>query len=507
MDDKTNDDIVKAVHESRRAFNSGQNRSVKERKEYLRRLYRFYTDCEPQLVNCLKEDLGKHYFESIVTEVNHLQTDCRLMLNNVDKWTRSITVQRSLSTALDHPYLQPEPYGVVLVMGAWNYPLQLTMLPVAAAIAAGNCVVIKPPDLAPATSRFLEHELPNYLDPRCFPVICGGAERCQLLLQQRFDYILYTGGKTVGKLVHAAANRYLTPTTLELGGKSPVFLDDSVNMEYAARRIIWGKIVNLGQTCIAPDYLICSRSTEKLFLQHAGRILEQWFEDDALNSEEIGRIVNDGHFKRLTTLLERTRGTVELGGRFCDQSRRIEPTVVSGVAVDDPLMREEIFGPILPIVNFETAEDAVDFINSREKPLVLYIFSRRSAVIRKFSTSTSSGSVAVNEILMQYTVDQLPFGGVGSSGMGAFHGKASFDTFTHYKSVLHRSFNPIVEKLSGVRYPPYTQRKLKLARLLLRNPTLPSLAPLKYMLVFSAGVLAMHLANYLIQYTSAEGHS
>ncbi|XP_037069044.1 aldehyde dehydrogenase family 3 member B1-like isoform X1 [Pollicipes pollicipes] len=478
------------VRETREAYNSGLTRDVEFRKQNLRGLLRFYDENKEQLIEVLHKDLRKHAFEAMLTEVNYLVNDVKTMLNNVDEWSKPKAVQRSLATMLDRPYVLPEPYGVVLVMGAWNYPLQLSLVPVSGAIAAGNCVVIKPSDLSPATSAFLAEALPRYLDRRCFPVVCGGIPESQQLLQERFDYIFYTGSSAVGKIVREASNRHLTPVTLELGGKSPVYLDDSVNMDYAVRRILWGKVINLGQTCIAPDYLLCNKATEARFLRQAKQVLHEWFGGKPEDASELGRIVNKRHFERIKKLME-SSGTVALGGRCFAGDNFIEPTVLTDVKADEPVMQEEIFGPLLPIVTVQTPAEAIDFINSREKPLAFYIFTRQKATETFLLENTTAGGVTVNDTLFHIGVEELPFGGVGTSGMGAYHGKFSFDTFTHYKPVLERNYNPLVEKLCSVRYPPYTKAKMQRAKQLLKNPKMPSLTPLKYLLTFSFGVASV----------------
>ncbi|XP_043241329.1 aldehyde dehydrogenase family 3 member B1-like isoform X2 [Amphibalanus amphitrite] len=483
-------DIPLLVQQAREAYNDGVTRDLEFRKRNLRGLLKFYNENRQQLVDVLHKDLRKHAFEAMITEVNYLINDVKTMLNNLDEWSKPKAVQKSLATMLDRPYVLPEPHGVVLVMGAWNYPLQLSLVPVSGAIAAGNCVVIKPSDLSPATSAFIADTLPRYVDSRCFPVVCGGIPESTQLLEQQFDYIFYTGSSAVGKIVREASNKHLTPVTLELGGKSPVWLDETVNMDYAVRRILWGKVINLGQTCIAPDYLLCTKATEARFLAMAKQVLKEWFGDKPEEAVELGRIVNQRHFERVKKLLE-SSGKVALGGRSNAKDLFIEPTVLTDVKPDDSVMQEEIFGPVLPIVNVQSAAEAIHFINSRERPLAAYIFTSDADTHQRMLSETSSGGIVFNETLMHYGVEELPFGGVGMSGMGAYHGKFSFDTFTHYKPVLERGFNPLVEKLCSVRYPPYTPQKMERAKNLLKNPKLPSLTPLKYLFTFGVGVASV----------------
>ncbi|XP_043241328.1 aldehyde dehydrogenase family 3 member B1-like isoform X1 [Amphibalanus amphitrite] len=483
-------DIPLLVQQAREAYNDGVTRDLEFRKRNLRGLLKFYNENRQQLVDVLHKDLRKHAFEAMITEVNYLINDVKTMLNNLDEWSKPKAVQKSLATMLDRPYVLPEPHGVVLVMGAWNYPLQLSLVPVSGAIAAGNCVVIKPSDLSPATSAFIADTLPRYVDSRCFPVVCGGIPESTQLLEQQFDYIFYTGSSAVGKIVREASNKHLTPVTLELGGKSPVWLDETVNMDYAVRRILWGKVINLGQTCIAPDYLLCTKATEARFLAMAKQVLKEWFGDKPEEAVELGRIVNQRHFERVKKLLE-SSGKVALGGRSNAKDLFIEPTVLTDVKPDDSVMQEEIFGPVLPIVNVQSAAEAIHFINSRDKPLAFYIFTKDKSTETLLLKNTTAGGVTVNDTLFHIGVEELPFGGVGMSGMGAYHGKFSFDTFTHYKPVLERGFNPLVEKLCSVRYPPYTPQKMERAKNLLKNPKLPSLTPLKYLFTFGVGVASV----------------
>jgi len=485
------EDIASLVESAREAFNSGVTKDVEFRKRNLRGLLRFYQENTAELQEVLHKDLRKHAFEASPTEVNYLIQDVKTMIDKCEEWSKPRTVQRSLATMLDRPYVLPEPHGVVLVMGAWNYPLQLSLVPVSAAIAAGNCVIIKPSDLSPATTQYLADNLPRYIDAKCFPVVCGGIPESQELLQQRFDYIFYTGSTAVGKIVREASNKHLTPVTLELGGKSPVYLDNTVNMDYAVRRILWGKVINLGQTCIAPDYLLCDKQTEARFLALAKTVLHEWFGDKPEEAPELGRIINKRHFERVKKLLESCSGKVALGGRSISKDNFIEPTVLTDVKPDDAVMQEEIFGPLLPIVTVHSAQEAIDFINSREKPLAFYIFTRNKAQESLLLNNTTAGGVTVNDTLFHIGVEELPFGGVGNSGMGAYHGKYSFDTFTHYKPVLERGYNPLVEKLCSVRYPPYTAAKMARAQNLLKNPKMPSLAPLKYLITFGLGIASV----------------
>ncbi|XP_043188546.1 aldehyde dehydrogenase family 3 member B1-like [Amphibalanus amphitrite] len=492
-------DFSQVVEIARREFQSGKTTDIKFRKANLRGLLHFYQENETELADAVYADLGRIPDETIVAEISLLLRDVKTMLANVEHWSQQKTVGRSLATLLDWPYVRPQPRGLVLILSAWNYPLQLSLLPLSGAIAAGCCAVLKPSELAPATAALLADRLPRYLDSTCYPVVCGGVPESQRLLQLRFDHVFFTGSTAVGRLVAAAASQHLTPVTLELGGKSPVYLDDSVNMEYAARRILWGKTVNLGQTCIAPDYLLCTKATEEAFLEAGRRVLHQWFGERPEDSPSLGRMLNKRHFSRVRKLLENS-GRVALGGRCFEQTLIIEPTVLTDVRAEDPVMEEEIFGPVLPIITVSSADDAIRFINSRTPhALSLYIFSSRRDVKDRFIRETDSGTVMCNDTMYHAIVEQLPFGGVGTSGMGAYHGKHSFDTFSHYKSVLERNYNPVAELCCSVRYPPYEPTKTRLAKLLLKNPAVPDLSAVKYTIVFLLGLLSIYLIRVFAQ--------
>nr|CAD7194096.1 unnamed protein product [Timema douglasi]CAD7259042.1 unnamed protein product [Timema shepardi] len=395
---------------------------------------------------------------------------------------------KDLVNVLDGVMINHDPYGVVLVIGTWNYPYLITLGPVAGAISAGNTVIIKPSEVAPATAALIAKLIPKYLDPTCYTVLLGGVKETTQLLKERFDYIFYTGSTNVGKIIHKAANEYLVPTTLELGGKSPVYLDSTVDMEVAVKRILWGKCANAGQTCVAPDYLMCSKQVQSEFVAKAKTILREWYGKNVKGSPDLGRIVSDTHYKRLVEFL--SNGTVAVGGETDASERFIGPTILVNVKPSDPVMQEEIFGPILPILVVEDMFEAVKIINSREHPLALYIFSKDKSVQNLFTTQTTSGSVTINETLQQLCVHELPFGGVGQSGMGAYHGKYSFDTFTHSKSVFVKDYNAIGEKLASSRYPPYSEKKLSFITFLMKKRRSLSLKYLPHAIFFALGIAA-----------------
>ena len=376
-------------------------------------------------------------------------------------------LQRFLVGALSFPataQVISEPLGVALVISPWNYPVQLLVEPLAAALAAGNCVVVKPSELAPSTSAVIARHLPNYLDPEAVVVVEGAVEETTALLDQRFDHIFFTGSTGVGKVVMAAAARHLTPVTLELGGKSPTIVAADADIGVAARRIVWGKLINAGQTCIAPDYLLVEDAVVDELIDRIRSTIRSFYGDDPAGSADLGRIVNERHFDRVCGLVDGGGGTVVIGGGRDRTTRKIEPTVVLDPDLDSPLMAEEIFGPVLPVVRVASIDQAIDAVNSRPKPLALYVFTSSNATADRVIASTSSGGACVNHVVVHVLPESLPFGGVGPSGMGAYHGRAGFDAFSHRRTVLRKPTRPDPAML----YPPYTKAKESLIRRVLR---------------------------------------
>ncbi|KAJ7308815.1 hypothetical protein JRQ81_008083 [Phrynocephalus forsythii] len=356
----------------------------------------------------------------------------------------------------DEVYIQREPFGVVLIIGAWNYPFSLIIHPLVGAIAAGNAVVIKPSEISEHTAKLFQELIPQYLDKELYPVINGGVPETTEVLKQRFDHILYTGNSTVGRIIMEAAAKHLTPVTLELGGKSPCYIDKNCDLDVACRRITWGKYMNCGQTCIAPDYILCDPSIQDEIVKRVEKALKDFYGDDVKKSPDYERIVNQRHFKRIMGLLEGQKAV--LGGDVDEAECYIAPTILTNVSPSAKVMQEEIFGPILPIIPVKDLEEAIRFINEREKPLALYVFAKDKKIIKRMIAETSSGGVTANDVLMHYSVPGLPFGGVGNSGMGAYHGRHSFETFSHRRSCLVRSL--AMESVNKLRYPPASQKKV-----------------------------------------------
>ncbi|WP_338441464.1 aldehyde dehydrogenase family protein [Synechococcus elongatus IITB4] len=433
----------------RATFNAGETRSLNFRLARLQDLAQLLIAHEAELLQALAEDLHKPALEAYASEIYFLRDQIKLTCKQLKRWMQPEKTRISAVQWPAQAYRQAEPLGVVLIIGPWNYPLQLLLLPLVGAIAAGNCAVLKPSELAPATSSLLQRLLSDRFDPNYIRVLEGDATVSQALLAEPFDHIFFTGGTAIGRKVMTTAAEHLTPVTLELGGKSPCIVDADIDLAVAARRIAWGKFFNAGQTCIAPDYLLVQRAIAEPLIQALIDNIRQFYGEDPQQSPDYARIVSDRHWQRLNGLL--ADGTIRHGGQVDGSDRYIAPTLITDVTWRDPILQEEIFGPILPILIYDQLEEAIAQIRVQPKPLALYLFSRDRHVQSRVLAETSAGSVCLNDTILQVGVPDLPFGGVGPSGMGAYHGKASFDTFSHYKSVLKRPFWLDL----ALRYPPY----------------------------------------------------
>ncbi|MCZ6500131.1 MAG: aldehyde dehydrogenase family protein [Gammaproteobacteria bacterium] len=439
-------------------FDSGRTRDLAWRRAQLEAVERLMAECEGEFMAALAADLGKPPMESYTTEISYVSGEAAYCRKKLSRWTKSKRVSTPLVGQPGTSWIQPEPLGVVLVIGAWNYPVQLTLAGMVAAITAGNCVVIKPSELAPATSALLARRVPKYLDPECINIVTGGVAETSALLELPFDHILYTGGGNVGRIVMAAAAKNLTPVTLELGGKSPCVVLPDANLEATARRIVWGKFTNAGQTCTAPDYILTDADTEAKLVPLIKKSIDDMFGSDPQQSDSYGRIINSRHFDRVSQLIG--SGTVVAGGQTDAGDKYIAPTVLTGVSPESPVMQEEIFGPILPIVRADDLDEAIAAIRKRDKPLSAYLFTRDKQAETRFLNDVSCGSACINDVMMFAAVHELPFGGVGPSGMGAYSGKRGFDTFSHMKAVMKRGWWPDLD----IRFAPYTEKKFKLLR-------------------------------------------
>ncbi|CAB1342221.1 unnamed protein product [Coregonus sp. 'balchen'] len=362
------------------------------------------------------------------------------------------------ATRMDDCFIRREPLGVVLIIGAWNYPLHLILLPLVAAIAAGNCAILKPSEICQATEQLLAELLPKYLSQDCYAVLCGGAEDTKSLLNNKFDHIFYTGSQAVARSILLAAAPHLTPVTLELGGKSPCFIYGRIDIQKAAKRLCWSKFFNTGQSCVAPDYLLCTAQTRDALLPALQETLQTFYGLDPGVSPDMGRIVTQRHWRRLVDMLGKSKGKVVIGGDSREEDRYIAPTVLVDVQESDALMQEEIFGPILPILTIESLEEGIDYINRQEKPLALYVFSDETSVVTTVLNNTSSGGFCGNDGIVHMALPGLPFGGVGASGMGSYHGRWGFETFSHRRGCMNRSW--LLERVNVLRYPPYSDYNL-----------------------------------------------
>ncbi|MFI2371736.1 aldehyde dehydrogenase family protein [Streptomyces sp. NPDC018833] len=418
----------------RATFRAGTTKPVAWRTGQLHRMRTLLTEQGETFAAALHADLGKSSTEAYRTEIDFVIREIDHTLEHLDDWLRPEQAPVPAFIGEASAWTQYDPLGVVLVIAPWNYPAQLLLAPVAGALAAGNAVVAKPSELAPATSAALARLLPQYLDTDAVAVVEGGVPETTALLEQRFDHILYTGNGAVGRIVMAAAARHLTPVTLELGGKSPAFVDRGTDLDTVAARLAAGKFLNAGQTCVAPDYVLTDPETARALEGALAKAVEGLYGPDASASPEYGRIVNERHFDRLTALL--TSGRQVTGGAYDRETKYIAPTVLAEVAPDAPVMREEIFGPILPIVEVAGLDEAIDFINDRDKPLALYAFTESDTARERLAAETSSGGLGFGLPLAHLTISDLPFGGVGESGMGSYHGHYSIETFSHRKAVL-----------------------------------------------------------------------
>jgi aldehyde dehydrogenase (NAD+) len=448
----------------RATFDSGRTRPIEWRKEQLAGLRRMMEDAEQELVDALRADLGRPSMEAYAADIGHTKQELRHYAKHVAKWAKPRKVRLPATVAPAKGWIVPEPLGVAMVIAPWNYPIQLLVEPLAAAIAAGNCVLAKPSELAPECSAALAQLLPRYVDPDAVVVAEGGVEETTALLAERWDHIFFTGSTTVGRIVAEAAAKHLTPTVLELGGKSPTYVHRSADLDVAARRIAWGKFLNAGQTCIAPDYVLVDREVKDDLVEKLRAQVLEFYGDDPQQSASFGRIVNERHLKRLEGLLHRGAGNVAIGGRIDEADLFVAPTITVEPGPDSAVMQEEIFGPILPVLGTDGPSDVKAFVGARPKPLALYVFAEDDEVVDDVVSGTSSGGVCINQTLMHILPADLPFGGVGDSGTGAYHGKAGFDAFSHDKSVLRKPTKPDLKLL----YPPYRGLVERIVRKVLR---------------------------------------
>ena len=448
------------VARQRAYYESGATRPLAFRLEALRKLQEALRTREGELAEALRQDLNKALMESYMTETGIVLEEIRFHLKHLARWMRRRPVPTPMAQFHARSFVAPEPRGVTLILSPWNYPVQLCLAPLVGAISGGNCAVVKPSAYAPATSAALARILGDVYEPDYIAVVEGGRAENSALLEQKFDYIFFTGSVAVGKVVMAAAAKHLTPVTLELGGKSPVIVDESADLALAARRIAFGKVLNAGQTCVEPDYLLIQRSVKDAFVAAFRKALEQFFPGG--DYREMPTIISEKHYRRVKGLLEGQK--IVLGGR-CDDARRwIEPTLLDDVLPDAPVMQEEIFGPLLPMLPWDTLDEAIDFVRARPRPLALYLFTSRRDVEDRVLDTCSFGGGCINDTIIHLATTHMPFGGVGDSGMGSYHGEKSFETFSHFRSIVKKSTWLDLP----MRYHPYTDKGFSMVRKFLK---------------------------------------
>jgi len=452
--------IGELTEKQRTYFNSGATRDYRFRLQALTKLEKAVNDYRAELRDALKADLNKHAAEGYMTETGLVLAEIREQKRHLRRRMKERRVRTPMTLFPARSFISPEPYGVVLIMAPWNYPVNLNLIPLVGAIAAGNCAIVKPSAYAPECSRVLNRLISNTFRPEYISVVEGGRDANTELLEQKFDYIFFTGSPAVGKTVMAAAAKNLTPVTLELGGKSPAIVDRSANLKLAAKNIAFGKTVNAGQTCVEPDYLLIDETVRDEFYSYYREALNGFFPDGDMSS--MVTIINEKHYRRLLELLEGQAAVI--GGHSDDERRFIEPTVLTEVDPSSPIMQQEIFGPILPVITFRDISECIDFIRARPRPLALYLFSEEKDIIRRVLDSCSFGGGCINDTLVHLSTNRLPFGGVGNSGMGAYHGKRSFDTFSHERGIVHSSGKFALP----IKYMPYKRWKSALVRMFLK---------------------------------------
>lgn len=454
-------DATSLISAQRTFFNSGKTKDVEFRIQQLKKLRQLIVDNEQAIMNALKADLNKSSMEAYSTEIGFMIADIDHTLKDI----RSLSKPRKVKTPLFHQlgssWIQAEPFGCTFIIAPWNYPFQLALSPVVGAVAAGNTCLIRPSRMSENTAILLEKLINENFDAGFLKVVRCDTQQSNALLEQKFDYIFFTGSPDVGRQIYSAAAKHLTPVTLELGGKSPAFVDENFDEKWAIKRLVWGKFTNAGQTCVAPDYVLVDKKVKQRFIELFKQTTKEFFGENPQQSPDFGRIINEKHFLRVSRFIE--KGNVIMGGQTDIKEKYIAPTLLDSVSIEDDVMNEEIFGPVLPIIEYDKLDDAIKFVNSRNKPLALYIFSNDKMYQDRILNETSSGNASINECLMHVGQFELPFGGVGESGIGAYHGKVSFDTFSHLKGILKKStFSDIKQ-----RFPPYTESGTKLIKKLI----------------------------------------
>jgi len=454
-------DAFALVDKQRKFFATGKTKDVEFRIQQLKKLKQVIYDNQQLVMDALKADLNKSPMEAYGTEVGFLLADIDHTLKDIRTLAKPRKVKTPLFHQLGSSWIQAEPFGCTYIIAPWNYPFQLALSPVIGAMAAGNTCLIRPSRMSENTAKVMEKIINENFDEGYLKVVISDTVQSNALLEHKFDYIFFTGSPDVGRQIYSAAAKHLTPVTLELGGKSPCFVDENFDQKWAIKRLVWGKFTNAGQTCVAPDYVLVDKKVKAKFIELFAKTTKEFFGENPQQSPDFGRIINEKHFMRLRRFIE--KGNVALGGQTDIKDLYIAPTLLDGVSVEDDVMNEEIFGPILPVIEYEKLDDAIAFVKSRNKPLALYIFSDDKMYQERILNETSSGNASINECLMHVAQFELPFGGVGESGIGAYHGKVSFDTFSHLKGILKKSTLSDLKQ----RFPPYTESGTNLIKKLI----------------------------------------
>lgn len=448
----TNEQIASLLDKQREYYKSGVTVPVNFRIEQLKKLYAAIKKYENEILQALHTDLGKSDYESFMCEIGLVLSEITYMIRHTKKFAKRKTVFTPITNFHAHCFKQPVPYGNTLIMSPWNYPFLLTVDPLADAIAAGNTAVVKPSAYSPATSAIISKIISECFDAEYIAVITGGRAENAALLEQKFDFVFFTGSQAVGKEVLRHTAEHLTPAVLELGGKSPCIVDKSANIALAAKRIVFGKFLNCGQTCVAPDYILCESSVKDKFINEVASQIKIQYGDNPLKNKDYGKIINQKHFERLCGLIDKNK--VIIGGETDCGSNRIAPTVIDNVTENDAVMGEEIFGPIMPILTFDDFDKMVDNLKDKDKPLALYLFSSDKGQIKRITTELSYGGGCINDVVVHLSTSEMGFGGVGQSGMGSYHGKDGFDAFSHYKSIMDKK----IWLDLPMRYQPYKNK-------------------------------------------------
>ena len=451
----TSEEIKNLLEKQRKFYKTGATISVDYRISQLKRLYQTVKKYEAEIKDALKADLGKSHFEGFMCESGLVLSEISYMIRHTKKFAKRKTVYTPITNFAAHCFKQPVPYGNTLIMSPWNYPFLLAIDPLADSIAAGNTAIVKPSAYSPATSKIIKKIISECFAPEYVAVVTGGRAENSALLEQKFDFVFFTGSQAVGKEVLRKTAEHLTPAVLELGGKSPCIVDESANIKLAAKRIVFGKYLNCGQTCVAPDYILCRSSIKDKFVAEVVKQIKLQYGDNPLKNSDYGKIINEKHFERLCSLIDKNK--VVIGGETDNKTNKIAPTVMDNVTENDAVMGEEIFGPIMPILTFDSFDRLIEELKDKDKPLALYLFSSNRKHINRVTTELSYGGGCINDVVVHLATSEMGFGGVGESGMGSYHGKDGFDAFSHYKSVMDKKTWIDLP----MRYQPYKNKLYK----------------------------------------------